>query len=240
MSPVAALGSAWRRVRAVARPAGARRPAARTFGYPVALDLAGRRVVVVGAEAVAHGKVGPLLAAGAFVTVVADGDGLEELEDDPRVTLRRRAWQPEDLNGAFLCVAAPGPGVDGGAVYAAGRARGVLVNVLDDVPHCDFAAPAVVRRGHLAIAISTGGRSPALARRLREELGERFGPEWAGVVDLLGEVRAETMPALPDFGDRARRWQRALDTAELAAMVADGRADEARAVLIARLLDGVE
>jgi precorrin-2 dehydrogenase/sirohydrochlorin ferrochelatase len=130
--------------------------------------------------------------------------------------------------------------VDGAAVYTAGRARGVLVNVLDDMPHCDFAAPAIVRRGHLAIAISTGGRSPALARRLREELGERYGPEWARVVDLLGQVRAETMPALPDFGDRARRWQRALDTAELAAMVREGRADAAREVLTARLLDGLD
>jgi len=240
MSPVAALGSAWRRVVAATstgRPA--RRPATRTFGYPVSLDLVGRRVLVVGAAAVAHGKVGPLLAAGAFVTVVADGpaEALDALAGDPRVALRRRAWRPEDLDGVFLCVAAP-DATDGAALYAAGRARGVLVNVMDDVPHCDFAAPAVVRRGHLAIAISTGGRSPALARRLREELGERFGPEWAALADLLGEVRAETMPALPDFTDRARRWQDALDLDELAALVRDGRAGEARRRLLDRLLDG--
>jgi precorrin-2 dehydrogenase/sirohydrochlorin ferrochelatase len=95
-----------------------------------------------------------------------------------------------------------------------------------------------VRRGHLAIAISTGGRSPALARRLREELDERFGPEWAALADLLGEVRAETLPALPDFADRARRWQDALDLDELAALVRDGRTGEARRRLLDRLLDG--
>ena len=240
MSPVAALGSAWRRVVGTARPV-ARRPGTRTFGYPVSLDLVGRQVVVIGADAVGHGKVGPLLAAGAFVTVVADGPGeaLDALAGDPRVTIRRRAWRPEDLDGIFLCVAAPGEGVDGAEVYAEGRARGVLVNVMDDVPHCDFAAPAIVRRGHLAVAISTGGRSPALARRLREELGERFGPEWAPLVDLLGEVRAETMPALPDFGDRARRWQAALDLDELEGLLRDGRSGEARRRLLERLLDGV-
>jgi precorrin-2 dehydrogenase / sirohydrochlorin ferrochelatase len=236
--PAGVIGSAWRRVVAAARPAAGRPAATRTFGYPVSLDLVGRRVTVIGAEAVAHGKVGPLLAAGAFVTVVADGpaDALAALAGDPRVTLRRRAWRPEDLDGAFLCVAAPAGPADGAALYAAGRARGVLVNVMDDVPHCDFAAPAVVRRGHLAVAVSTGGRSPALARRLRQELGQRFGPEWAPLVDLLGEVRAETMPALPDFADRAGRWQAALDLDELTALVRDGRTDEARRRLLARLL----
>src|SRR4029453_611993 len=82
---------------------------------------------------------------------------------------------------------------------------GVLVNVMDDVPNCDFAAPAIVRRGDLVVAIGTGGRAPALASRLRAELSERFGPGWTELVDVVGRVRAETLPLLPDFEDRSRR-----------------------------------
>jgi precorrin-2 dehydrogenase/sirohydrochlorin ferrochelatase len=108
--------------------------------------------------------------------------------------------------------------------------------VMDDVARCDFAAPAVVRRGDLTIAVATGGRSPALARRLRERFQERFGPEWAEALEVLGEVRDETLPLLPDLAERSRRWAGALDLEELAALVRTGRRDEAKARLQARLL----
>jgi siroheme synthase-like protein len=121
------------------------------------------------------------------------------------------------------------------AIHREAHVRGVLVNVMDDVPHCDFAAPAVVRRGDLVLAISTGGRSPALARRLRVELSEQFGPEWAEFVDLLGEVRAETLADLPEIGERSRRWQQALDVDTLLSLIKQGRRDEARSFLLARL-----
>jgi siroheme synthase-like protein len=208
------------------------------FGYPVSLDLSGRAAVVIGDEAVAQGKVAALVTAGATVTVVAGGPGhvLAALAADARVTVRRRPWRPADLDGAFLCVAANGDPAARAAIWEAGRARGVLMNVMDDVPHCDFAAPAVVRRGQLAIAISTGGRSPALARRLRELLEHRFGPEWSEILELLGDVRAETLPALPDYAERARRWQAALDLDELEALVGNGRAHEARRRLLDRLM----
>jgi precorrin-2 dehydrogenase/sirohydrochlorin ferrochelatase len=207
------------------------------FGYPVSLELSGHRVVVIGAEAVAHGKADALLAAGALVTVVAPGRDAELalLERDPRVTVRRRAWEAADLDGATLCVAASDDPAERAAVYAAGRERGVLMNVMDDVPHCDFAAPAVVRRGDLVVAVSTGGRSPALARRLRVELEHRFGPEWAIVMEILGEVRVETLDALPDLAERARRWQAALDLDECERLVRAGRAQELKNRLITRL-----
>jgi siroheme synthase-like protein len=208
------------------------------FGYPVSLELSGRRAVVAGEEAVAAGKVEGLLAAGAEVLVLAvePADRLEAFAGDERVTVARRTWRPSDLDGAFLCVAARTTPADQAAIYAAGRERGVLMNVMDDIPHCDFATPAIVRRGQLAIAISTGGRSPALARRLRELLQERFGPEWAEILELLGETRAETLPLLPEYGDRARRWHAALDLDELETLVAAGRAGEAKARLLDRLL----
>ncbi len=207
------------------------------FAYPVSLDLTGRRAVVVGDDAVAHGKPGALLAAGALVTVIAEGppQQLGRLEDDERVTVLRRGFAPADLDGAFVCVAGVTDGAVREAVFAAARSRGVLLNVMDDPEHCDFAAPAVVRRGDLVIAVSTGGRSPALASRLRRVLEERFGPEWEELVTLLGEVRERTLPLLPDLAERSRRWRRALELDELEAMVRDGRGEEARRRLLARL-----
>ena len=94
----------------------------------------------------------------------------------------------------------------------------------------------MVRRGDLTIAIATGGRSPALARRLRIELSEQFGPEWKDLVDLLGEIRTETLADLPDLRERSRRWKKALDLDELLALLRDGRREEARSILLARLV----
>jgi siroheme synthase-like protein len=208
------------------------------FGYPVSLEVSGRKAVVIGDEAVAQGKVRGLLDAGADVTVVAEqpASTLDRLEGDDRVRVLRRTYQPGDLEGAYLCVASSEDPETSAAIYREGRARGVLVNVMDDIPHCDFAAPAVVRRGDLVIAISTGGRSPALARRLRIELSKQFGPEWEAVLDLLGTVRGETLAFIPDLRERSSRWQEALDTEELVSLVREGRQEEARTRLLDRLV----
>lgn len=208
------------------------------FAYPISLEVSGRRAVVIGDDAVRHGKVEPLLAAGAQVTVLAvqPERRLARLEGEPRVQVHRRSWRPSDLDGAFVCVATdPDPSVRAD-IHRAGRERGVLVNMVDDIPNCDFAFPAIVRRGDLVLAVSTGGRSPALARRLREDLQERFGPEWAEALDVLGEARTETLPVLPDIADRSRRWSSALDVEELLELVREGRSDQARERLVERLL----
>jgi siroheme synthase-like protein len=212
------------------------------FGYPVLLELAGRRAVVVGEFAVEAGKVEGLLAAGAEVTVVAKGPwaALDRLEGDPRVVVHRRGYGgPDDLAGAVVCVASAAEPAVRDAIAADARAAGILVNVMDDVPNCDFAAPAIVRRGDLVIAIGTGGRAPALAGRLRAELADRFGPEWTQLMDVVGQVRAETLPHLPDFEDRSRRWKAALDLAELERLIGQGRTEEAATRLRARLLAGL-
>jgi precorrin-2 dehydrogenase/sirohydrochlorin ferrochelatase len=212
------------------------------FGYPVLLELTGRRAVVVGELAVEAGKVEGLLAAGAEVTVVAEGPqaALDRLEGDPRVVVHRRGYGgPDDLAGALVCVASAAEPAVRDAVAADARAAGVLVNVMDDVANCDFAAPAIVRRGDLVIAVGTGGRAPALASRLRAELAGRFGPEWTQLVDVVGQVRAETLPRLPDFEDRSRRWKAALDLDELEGLIAAGQAGPAAARLRDRLLEGL-
>jgi len=207
-----------------------------TFGYPVMLEVAGRRCVVIGDLAVRDGKVEGLLVAGADdLLVVAERVG-DRFDGVPGVTVERRAWRPADLDGAFLVVASSGEAATRAAIAREGRARGVLVNVMDDVPSCDWAAPAVVRRGDLVLAVGTGGVSPAVARLLRERLEAVFGSEWADVLRLVGEVRDETIEALPVFAERARRWREALDLDEAAALVRTGRSEDLRSRLRERLL----
>ena len=212
------------------------------FGFPVLLELSGRRCVVIGSLPVREGKVEALLAGGATdVLVVADTpserlDGLEDLEG---VVVARRAWTTADVQDAFLVIAHdPDPHVRARLATAA-RTAGALVNVVDDIPACDWAMPAIVRRGELLVAIGTGGASPALARKMRERLETEYGPEWAEVLRVLREVRTETMPLLPDLAERSRRWREALDPDEAAALVRSGDVDELRNRLVHRLLDGV-
>lgn len=209
------------------------------FGYPVMLELAGRRCVVIGEDAVREHKVEGLVAAGADdVLVVATGpaahlDGLEAIDG---VVVERRAWQADDLNGAFVVVAASRDAGERDAIAREARCRRALVNVMDDIPNCDWSAPSVVRRGELVLAIATGGASPALAKALRVQLSAAYGEEWSEVLAVLRRVRTETMPSLPDFATRARRWQEALDLDEAAALVREGRSDELADRLRSRLL----
>jgi precorrin-2 dehydrogenase/sirohydrochlorin ferrochelatase len=207
------------------------------FGYPALLELGGRRCVVVGSRAVSEGKVEALLDGGADdVLVVAEGPRarLGTLAADTRVRVERRPWRPGDLDGAFVVVGWDPDPAERARLAAEARARGALVNVIDDAPNCDFAAPAVVRRGHLVLAIGTGGASPALAAKLRGELEERFGPCWAELVEVLRAVRADGPRSL-DAAERARRWRAALDLAEAERLVTEGRAGELRELLAARL-----
>lgn len=211
------------------------------FGYPVFLELAGRRCVVIGETAVREGKVEGLLAAGATDVVVISerpASRLEVLRDADGVRVERRAWTAGDFDEAFLVVASSDDPEERDLIAHETRARHVLTNVMDDIPNCDWAAPSLVRRGELVLAISTGGASPALAKRLRLQLTEAFGEEWSEVLAVLRTVREETLPLLPDLSERARRWSDALDVDEAAALVKGGRADELADRLRARLLHG--
>jgi siroheme synthase-like protein len=209
------------------------------FGYPVMLQLDGRRAVVIGEGAVRERKPEGLLAGGAaevLVVATTPAAHLDELEALDRVRVERRPWRHEDLDGVVICVAWSARPEVRDAIARAARERGIWVNVMDDVPNCDFAAPAIVRRGELILAIGTGGASPALARRLREELGERYGEHWAEIVSVLREVRESTLPLLPDLAERSRRWRAALDLDEAEKLVLAGRSTELRERLRARLV----
>src|SRR3954463_10252359 len=179
------------------------------FAYPVFLELSRKQALVVGRLAVEEGKVQGLVAAGASVHVVVEGrQYVHELSEMEDVTVSCRAFRPSDLDGVDICVASSSRASERDLIASEARARGVLVNVMDDVKNCDFAAPAIVRRGDLVIAISTGGKSPALARRVGGGVRQRFGPEWEEVMRLLGELRQQTMPVLPNIAERAKRWSK--------------------------------
>lgn len=207
------------------------------FSYPVSLEVSHRVAVVIGTVSVALGKADGLLEAGARVTVVAlePRERLDGLAAQG-AQIVARGYEPGDLEGAFVCVASdPDPDVRA-AIASEARARRVLLNMIDDVSDSDWAAPAIVKRGDLILAISTGGRSPSLARRLREELEEIFGDEWAEALDILEAARSETLAMLPEFDERAARWNEALDTEELIVLVRDGRGAEAKDRLVERLV----
>ncbi|HUO85202.1 MAG TPA: bifunctional precorrin-2 dehydrogenase/sirohydrochlorin ferrochelatase [Thermoanaerobaculia bacterium] len=160
--------------------------------YPLFLDLRGRRVLVVGGGSVASRKVQSLLEAGARVTVTAPeiSDGIAAMAiPSAGLDLMRREWRAEDLEGATLAIAASNDREVNLRVASECRSRGILVNVVDDPSACDFFVPAVVERGVLRLAISTGGASPAVARLLRETLEELIDSSWELLADLLGLLR---------------------------------------------------
>jgi precorrin-2 dehydrogenase / sirohydrochlorin ferrochelatase len=165
--------------------------------FPIMLRLEGRTCVVVGAGRIAAGKAASLLRHGAQVVVIAPKPirWIREQSRLGKLTWRRRTFSARDVRGAFLVVAATNSPAANSAVFLACRARSVLCNVVDDPEHCDFFYPAVVRRGPLQIAISTGGNSPALAARLRKDLERQFGPEWASFVGHIGKVRQQLLTA---------------------------------------------
>ena len=142
----------------------------RTFPYPVYLDLAGVPVLVVGAGPIAARKVEGLVAAGAAVTVVASAVS-DALDRASVVAVVERPFEPADVDGMRLVVSATGRADVDAAVAAAATAAGIWVNAADQPADCSFILPAIARNGPLAVAVSTGGTSPALARRLRDHAG---------------------------------------------------------------------
>jgi precorrin-2 dehydrogenase/sirohydrochlorin ferrochelatase len=209
------------------------------FGYPVMLQLDGAQGLVIGEGAVRERKPEGLLAGGAagvLVVSMTPAARLDELERTHQVRVERRTWRPDDLDGVAICVAWSARAEVRDEIAREARARGVLVNVMDDIPNCDFAAPAVVRRGELLLAIGTGGASPTLAKRLRDDLAERYGEHWGEVVAVLREVRESTLPLLPDLTERARRWRLALDLEEAEKLILAGHAAELRERLRTRLV----
>jgi siroheme synthase-like protein len=180
--------------------------------YPMLADLAGRLVIVAGGGAVAERKVRRLLEAGASVTVVSPAAtrAIERWAARDRLRLLRRPVRAGDLRGALLVFAATDDAAVNRRVALAAVRRGALVNVADDPAACSVLVPSVLRRGDLTIAVSTGGGSPALAKRLRERLEATIGPEYQAFLAALKELRAAARRAIPDSRDRQALFRRAM------------------------------
>ncbi len=202
--------------------------------YPVVLDLGGRPVLVVGGGAVAERKVEGLRAAGASITVVSPrvSARLAKMADDGDIRVRRRAYRRSDLRGVVVVFAATDDRNVNAAVATDARRRRIWVNAADDPDHCDFILPSVLRRGSLLVSVTTGGRSPALARIVREELERLLGSDYALLTDLAGDVRRE----LQTRGEQAtaEAWTTAL-RGDVRRLVAAGRREEARRCLLEAL-----
>ena len=178
--------------------------------FPIFLKLAGRRCLVVGAGPVGEAKVRGLLDAGADVRVVAPRAtrAVRARARAGKVCWEARGFQANDLEGVFLVVAATSSTKLHEEIFQQARRRGVLCNVVDDPAHCDFYSPAVVRRGQLQIAVSTGGQSPALAQRLKRELERQFGAEYEMWVEKLGKARRKLLARAGDAEARRCRLHR--------------------------------
>jgi siroheme synthase-like protein len=179
--------------------------------YPVALNLQGKRCLVVGGGALAEEKVEGLLRSGAEVVVVSPEPEprLVELAAADEIVLLKRPYERGDLNGVHLVLAASEDRALNAAVAHDARAEDILVNAVDDIPNCDFFAVSIVRRGDLQIAISTNGLSPAFARWMREYLDAWLPYELGELLSILAEVRRAVKEegTIPPY----ERWQAAID-----------------------------
>ena len=173
--------------------------------YIACLKLTGRRCVVVGGGEVGLEKVEGLLACGGEVTLIAPEAGreLEELAAEGSIRWERRVYGgPQDLEGVFIVIACTNDTDVNIAVYEDAERRAMLVNVVDVPPLCNFILPAIVRTGPLAIAISTAGASPALAKRIKRQIADEFGEPYARLAVLLNDARGWAKATLPTYQDR--------------------------------------
>ena len=172
--------------------------------YIACLKLSGRRSLVVGGGDVGLEKVEGLLACDGDVTLVAPDavEPLRQLADEGSIRWEQREYRPEDLEGTFMVIAATSDTDVNIGIFNDAERRAMLVNVVDVPPLCNFILPAIVRTGPLAIAISTAGASPALAKRIRDEISAAYGTPYARLAELLNEVRGWAKGTLATYQDR--------------------------------------
>jgi siroheme synthase-like protein len=202
--------------------------------YPLYLEMNRRRCVVVGGGAVAERKVEGLLAAGADVTVIspAASQSLRTLVAAGAVRHVAREYRSGDLAGFELVFVATDDATVNSAVFRDARTEDVWVNSADDPNHCDFILPAVIRRGDLTVAISSGGNSPALARTIREELESYFTQEYEQLAGLAAEARVELKKR--SLSAPFETWRRAL-SGDVRQLLMRGEVARARSHLLKEL-----
>ena len=204
--------------------------------YPVYLNLAGKHCVILGGGTIAQGKIAALRDAGAKITVISPEatDGIRRAAQRGDITFEQREYRDGDLEGAFIAVAATNVWHVNRQIFEEAEAKGVLLNVVDDPDQCSFIAPSIVRRDPITLAVSTGGASPALARKLRETLAEAPALKWADLAGPLGRARRVIKEQRTVIDPT--RWQCVI-TEDLLALTQDGHDDEALDIILAQLQD---
>ena len=197
--------------------------------YPVYLDLQNRQCLVVGGGSIAVGKVSGLLEAGAHVTVVAPlvDVRIAHWHAEGQCTWYAREFQPSDIEPAWLVIAATNDRTVNAYVYRLADQQLRLANAVDDLEHCNFIAPAIARAGSIQVAVSTSGKSPALAKELRDEIErDLLTPDRARLAEFLGEWRARVKDALPTYQLRMQFWEHVLES-QVPVLLRDDQADHA-------------
>lgn len=174
--------------------------------FPINLNLRDRKCLVVGGGSVAERKVRGLLQCGADIWVVSPEltEYLQKLAEEDAINVVNRQYTTDDLHGCSLVISAVDDSAVNSRVADDCFERNIPVNVVDDPARCSFTVPSVLRRGSLCVTVSTDGKSPLLARKIRERLEELFGEEYAEFLDLMGEIRSRVLRDVPDRETRRK------------------------------------
>jgi len=196
--------------------------------YPAYLDLRERPCLVIGGGAVAERKTLALLEAGAVVTIISPmlTSKLHELSDSGKITYLQKQYEDQDLSGAFLVIAATDSAEVNTLVASACRKKHVLVNVAVPPEVSSFIVPSVVERGDLLIAISTSGASPALSRKIRQDIEQRYGTEYEVLLEKLSAIRKRVLEEIPDKSRRRQVFQAIVDS-DVIDLIRQGKAHAA-------------
>ena len=203
--------------------------------YPVFMKLTGKRCVVIGGGQVALRKVGALIECGADIEVISPHlcPELNKIAEDGGITVRRRPYRSGDLKGASIAVAATGEHGINLEIVKEARSTGALINVVDDPENSDFIVPSYFRRGDVTVAVSTAGRSPALARKIRTGLETNLGEEYAALALIIDGVRDEMKKTgIMVNGDD---WQRAIDLDMYIELLKKNDAEKVRQLILDNL-----
>jgi len=203
--------------------------------YPVFLKIAGKKCLVVGGGNVALRKVRTLIEHGAAIKLVSPVlcPQLSKLAEDGVIQVQLRPYKTEDLNGAFIVVAATDDAATNKRIATEAKRRGVLVNIADSPQNSDFIVPAYFKRGNVTVAVSTSGKSPALARKIRSELEKDFTAEYAQLASLIHEVRSELKQQRASVGSDI--WQEVVSSNSLLELLKQGKSQEAKETMLRKL-----
>jgi siroheme synthase-like protein len=205
--------------------------------YPIFLNLTNERSVVVGGGTIAEGKVTALLEADAKVVVIAPEVtlALQELAENGTVSWEQRTYIDGDLAGAAIAIGATDDPEVNHRVWDEAKRRNILINVVDDVPYCNFIAPAIVRRGDITLAISTNGKMPALAAHMRREIDKSFGDDYLRLLEMTAPLRVELNTKGLPYTTRQQLWRKLFEETDLLPLLRQGE-DEAAEKLAREVL----